>query len=215
MLFESPMTKLRLAQRPTLVALLTMVAAVATFGCSSLLTADPTPVPGAAATLTRSLRTPIPTTVQSPVPAAAVSPAPSRVATSASPGPSPAANQSIDEDDLAQLQRRMAQITSNSSLPGIEALLLDHVSLSTAQGGAVMDSVQAANWLRDRAGAGIKVNRLERGTQTLMVQVFTDGWPPQDPIQLGQVSFSLRKYDANGRPNDETGDWKIDVIDAE
>jgi hypothetical protein len=214
MLFESPMRKVRLAQRAPFVAALTLVAAVAAFGCSTLLTADPTPVPGAAATLTRSLRTPIPTTVQSPVPAAAVSPAPSRVASSASPGPSPATSQSGD-DDIAELQQRMQQITRSSSLPGIEALLLDHVALSTAQGGAVMDTVQAANWLRDHAGASIKVSRLERGTQTLMVQVFTDGWPPQDPIQLGEVSFSLRKYDANGRPNDETGDWKIDVIDAE
>jgi hypothetical protein len=45
--------------------------------------------------------------------------------------------------------------------------------------------------------------------------VLTDGWPTKDPITQGQVSFSLRRYDSNGRPDEDKGDWKIDVIDAE
>jgi hypothetical protein len=109
----------------------------------------------------------------------------------------------------------MDQIVSDQRLPGVEALLLDHVSLSTAQGGSVLDNAQAASWLRDRAGSGIKVTRLERGTQTLMLQVVSEGWPNADPIEQGRVSFSLRRYDANGRPEEENGDWKIDVIEAE
>jgi hypothetical protein len=49
-----------------------------------------------------------------------------------------------------------------------------------------------------------------------MLQVQTDGWPNKDPIQQGQVSFSLRRYDPNGR-QDETGggEWKIDVIEVD
>jgi hypothetical protein len=43
----------------------------------------------------------------------------------------------------------------------------------------------------------------------------TAGWTNKDPITQGQVSFSLRRYDNNGRPDEEKGDWKIDVIDAE
>jgi hypothetical protein len=193
---------------------LTLLAAVVAGGCSTLLTADPTPVPGAAATLTRSLRTPIPTTVQSPGPGG--SPSPARPGTSASPGPSPvAAAAGVDETEIAQLQQRLAQITSSPSLPNVEGLLLDHVSLSTPQGGSVLSSADTASWLRDHAGAGIKLNSVGRGTQSLMLQVSSDGWPVKDPIQQGMVTFSLRKYDSNGRPNDDAGDWKIDVIDAE
>ena len=192
-------------------------ASLAASACSTLLSAEPTPIPGAAATLTRSIRTPIPTPVRTPPPGAAASASPSRVAVAASPSPSLPANNSVVSDaDVAQLQRRIEQAVAGPDLPGIEGLLLDHVSLSTAEGGSVMDSGQAAAWLRDHAGPGIKVARLERGTQTVMLQVLTEGWPNKDPIQQGQVSFSLRPYDANGRPDQEGGgDWKIDVIQAD
>jgi len=196
------------------VVALALVAATAAAGCSSLLTADPTPVPGAAATLTRSVRTPIPTperSAASPVPSAS----PARVGSAASPGPATSSsNQTVSEAEVAQLQRSMEQAVASPDLPGIEALLLDHVSFSTAQGGSVMDTSHAAAWLRDHAANGIKVSRLDRGTQSLVLQVITDGWPNKDPIQQGQVTFSLRRYDANGRPDEENGDWKVDVIDA-
>lgn len=108
----------------------------------------------------------------------------------------------------------MDQIVASPDLPGLEGLLLDHVAFSTAQGGSVMDNSQAAAWLRDHAGPGIKVARLERGTQTLVLQVLTEGWPSKDPIQQGELTFSLRRYGANGRPDEDQGDWKIDVIEA-
>lgn len=131
--------------------------------------------------------------------------------------PSPAASTAVVRDtDVAELQRRIDQAVATPGLAGIEGLLLDHVSLSTPEGGSVLDRGQAATWLREHAGQGIRVTRVERGTQTLMLQVVTEGWPTKDPIQQGQVSFSLRPYDANGRPNEEGGgDWKIDVIQAE
>ena len=108
----------------------------------------------------------------------------------------------------------MEQTVASPDLPGVDALLLDHVSFSTAQGGSIMDLSQAASWLRDHAGNGIKVTRLDRGTQSLVLQVLTDGWPTKDPIQQGQVTFSLRRYDSNGRPDEENGDWKVDGIEA-
>ncbi len=171
-------------------------------------------MPGAAATLTRSVRTPIPTPERSAAsPVASASPA--RVASVASPGPaSPGSNQSVNEAEVAQLQRRIEQAVASPDLPGVEGLLLDHVSFSTAQGGSVMDASHAATWLRDHAASGIKVSRLDRGTQSLVLQVLTDGWPNKDPIQQGQVTFSLRRYDANGRPDEENGEWKVDVIEA-
>jgi hypothetical protein len=195
----------------------TVAAALAATACSTLLGAEPTPVPGAAATLTRSSRTPIPTPIRTPSTGASASASPSRVAVAVSASPSSAGGTPVASDsDLAQLQRRIEQAVGSPDLAGIEGLLLDHVSLSTAAGGSVLDSGQAASWLRDHAGPGIKVTRLERGTQTVMLQVLTEGWPNKDPIEQGRVSFSLRPYDRNGRPNEEGGgDWKIDVIEAE
>jgi hypothetical protein len=168
-------------------------------------------VPGAAATLTRSIRTPIPTPERSASPSAAVSPAPAKPAGS----PSPSAKPTSSADDIAQLQRRIELALGDPRLPAVEDILLDHVSLSTSQGGSVLDNEQAATWLRDRATTGIKVSRVEAGTQSVMVQAVTEGWPPKDPIEQGRVTFTLRRYAPNGRPDEERGDWKVDVIEAE
>jgi hypothetical protein len=126
-----------------------------------------------------------------------------------------ATRQGVTKEEIAQLQRRLDQTIGSASLPGIDALLLDHISLSTAQGGSVLDRAEAASWLRARAGPGMKVSAVERGTQTLVLQVVTEGWPNKDPIEQGQVSFSLRRYDASGRLDEDSGDWQIDVIAAE
>jgi hypothetical protein len=109
----------------------------------------------------------------------------------------------------------MEQTVSSPGLPDVESFLLDHVSLSTSKGGSILDSAQAAAWLRDHAGPGLQVTRIGRGTQTVMLQVETNGWPMKDPIEHGRVNFSLRRYDANGRPDEDSGAWKVDVIDAE
>ena len=193
-----------------------VVVGAAATGCSSLLSADPTPVPGAAATLTRSVRTPIPTPVRTPDASPSAAAAPSRVAVAGSPSPLPAGtSQAVQEADVAQVQRKVEQAVASPDLPGVESLLLDHVSLSTAQGGSVMNSTQAAAWLRDHAGPGIKVTSMQRDTQTLMLLLLTDGWPTRDPVQQGHVSFSLRRYDPQGRPDEDVGEWKIDVIEAD
>jgi hypothetical protein len=192
-------------------ALALFVVAISASACSTLLSPDATPVPGAAATLTRSIRTPIPTPERSASPSPALSPAAAKPAAS----PSAVAKPAATGDDTAQLQRRIEQALGDPRLPGVEDLLLDHVSLSTAQGGSVLDNDQAATWLRDRATTGIKVGRVESGTQSVMVQVVTEGWPMKDPIEQGRVTFTLRRYAANGRPDEERGDWKVDVIEAE
>ena len=193
----------------------TLVLTLAGAGCSTLLSADATPVPGAAATLTRSVRTPIPTPVRTPEASPAASAVPARVA-AGSPSPLAAAtSQAANEADVAQLQRRLEQAVASPDLPNIESLLLDHVSFSTPAGGSVMDNAQAAAWLRDHASSGIKITRLERDTQSPLLQAVSDGWPTKDPIQHGQVTFSLRRYDSSGRLDEDIGDWKIDVIEAD
>jgi hypothetical protein len=137
------------------------------------------------------------------------------VAVSASPGAT-ASDQGVSDADVAAVQNRIQQAIGSPDMPGIEALLLDHVSLSSSQGGSVMAAAEAANWLRDHAGPNLKVSQVTRGTQDVMLQVTTDGWPQKDPIQAGQLIFSLRRYDANGRQDDSGGgQWKIDVIEAD
>jgi hypothetical protein len=180
-----------------------------------LLGPDATPVPGAAATLTRSINTPIPTPIRTPSPAAGPSPSP-RLAVPASASPSPAADQAFSDADVTAIQSRVSQAVSSPDMNGIDSLLLDHISMSTAQGGSVMDSAEAAQWLRDHAGPGITVSEVDRSTQEVMLQIQTVGWPKNDPIQSGQVTFSLRRYDANGRQDESGGgEWKIDVIEAD
>jgi hypothetical protein len=179
-------------------------------GCSALLSEEPTPVPGAAATLTRSSRTPIPTPVKTAP--AGPSAVPSRVALAA---PSPGAGgRDLTDAEVGQVQERLQQALASPDLPDIEALLLDHVSLSTADGGQVLDAAQTASWLRDHAGRGIQVTRVDRSTQAVMLEAQTDGWPTQPPLQQGQVSFGFRPYDASGREDEDNGDWKVDVITA-
>jgi hypothetical protein len=79
-----------------------------------------------------------------------------------------------------------------------------------------MSGADAASWLRDRAGPGMSVTQVDRGAQEVMLVVLTDGWPAKDPIQQGNVSFSLRRYDPNGRQDDSGGgDWKIDVVEVD
>jgi hypothetical protein len=126
-----------------------------------------------------------------------------------------AADRSLGDADVASVQRQVADVVATADLPGLESLLLDHVSMATPDGGQVLDRAAAAGWLRDHAGRGISVSRVDRGTQTVMLQVLTIGWPTNPPLQAGQVTLSLRRYDANGRPDEDNGAWRIDVIDAE
>jgi hypothetical protein len=112
------------------------------------------------------------------------------VAVALSPGTTA---EGISESDVAAVQSRIQQAIASPEMPGIDALLLDHVSLSTPQGGSVLAGPDAANWLREHAGPNLKVSEVTRGTQDVMLQVTTDGWPPKDPIQTGQMIFSLRR----------------------
>ena len=100
-------------------------------------------------------------------------------------------------------------------MSGLDQLLLDHVSLSTKQGGSVLTNAQAVSWLKDRASTSVTVAQTDAGTQSVMLQVLTEGWPHTDPIEQGRVTFTLRRYDQSGKPDEEKGDWRVDVIDAE
>jgi len=175
---------------------------------------EPTPVPGAAATLTRSSRTPIPTPERTASPVAVSSPVAAKPAVSPVAAASPQASRSITDADVTEVERQVQSAVASADLPNIERLLLDRVSLSTPAGGEVLERAEAAQWLREHAGPGIDVSRVEPSTQTMLLEVLTQGWPKKDPLDQGVVTLNLRRYGPNGRP-DEAGEWKIDAIGAE
>jgi hypothetical protein len=197
------------------VVLLVLATTTSASGCQTLLGAEPTPVPGAAATLTRSSRTPIPTPTRDANPSPAVSPGPARSPAALASASPQASGRPVTQDEIAQIQREMERVVASSALADIEPLLLDRVSLSTPAGGQVLDRAAAADWLRQHASSGIKVTRVDPNTQTVLLEVQTEGWPARDPIEQGRVTFNLRRYAANGRTDEDNGDWKIDVIGAE
>jgi hypothetical protein len=171
-------------------------------------------VPGAAATLTRGSRTPIPTPTRDVNPSPAASPSPVRSPSPlAAASPKPTARE-VTQEEIDAVERQMAQVVASPDLPDIEALLLDQISLATPAGGQVLDRDQAATWLRDHAGPGITVTRVEPNVQTVLLEVVTEGWPANEPLEAGRMSFNLRRYNANGR-QDDSGEWKVDVIAAE
>ena len=194
------------------VALLAFVSAALASACGSL-TADPTPVPGAAATLARSSRTPIPTPVRENSPAPPTVTALASPAPAASPSPVVASGAATPED-IAGIRTAMQRTFASPDLPNIERWLLDRVSLSTPAGGQVLERAEAARWLRDHAGQGIDVTAVDESSQTLMLEVQTRGWPIEDPLEQGTVTLSLRRYGPGGQP-DDAGEWMIDVIGAE
>jgi hypothetical protein len=192
---------------------LSLVLATCASACESLI-AEPTPVPGAAATLTRSINTPIPTPVRAPSPPPG-SPTPSRApAAVASPSPAPS-GRGLSDADIAAVQQSIDKSLADPGLPGIEQLLLDRVSLSTSEGGQVLERAAAATWLRDHAGPGIHITRIDRSALSVLLEVQTEGWPAKSPINQGRVTFNLHRYDQGGNQDEDNGTWKIDVIGAE
>jgi hypothetical protein len=177
-----------------------------------MLGAEATPVPGAAATLTRSSRTPIPTPVPSPRPAVSVaSPSPARAVASPS---ALAGGRPVSEDEINELRAEMDRALATPDLAGIESLLLDHVLLSSSEGGQELDRGGAADWLRDHAGPGVSVTRVDRSSLSVLLEVLTEGWPIRPPVTDGTVTFNLHRYDPSGKQDEDNGSWKIDVIGA-
>ena len=169
-------------------------------------------MPGAAATLTRSSRTPIPTPLPSPKPAASVA-SPSPVRASASPSPI-AGGRPVSEEEINDLRQQIGRALSSPDLPGIESLLLDHVLLSSTEGGQELDRAGAADWLLDHAGPGLQVARVDRSSLSVLLEVLTEGWPIRPPVADGTVTFNLHRYDSSGKQDEDNGSWKIDVIGA-
>ena len=181
-------------------------------GCSALLGVEATPVPGAAATLTRSSRTPIPTPLPSPKPAAGLaSPSPARAAASPS---ALAGGRPVSEEEISDLRQQIDRALASPDLPGIESLLLDRVLLSSSEGGQELDRSGAAGWLRDHAGPGLQVARVDRSALAVLLEVLTEGWPIRPPVTDGTVTFNLHRYDPSGKQDEDNGSWKIDVIGA-
>jgi hypothetical protein len=199
--------------RPGWLVGLTLTLGVLSAGCASLLGPEPTPVPGAAATFTRAVNTPIPTPLRTPSPVgAAPSPSPGRAA---SPSAAASGGRAVSEAEINELRQQIGRSLASPDLPGIEDLLLDRVLLSTSEGGQELDRPGAAAWLRDHAGPGLQVTRIDRSALAVLLEVLTEGWPHRPPISEGTVTFNLHRYDASGKQDEDNGAWRIDVIGAE
>jgi hypothetical protein len=121
----------------------------------------------------------------------------------------------FDDGEVSDVEAEMERILSSPALLGIEALLLDSVSLSSPAGGQVLSRAESAAWLRDHAGPNIAVSSVDPSRQTMLIEVQSEGWPRRDPVEQGRLTFSLRRYAANGRLDEDRGEWRIDVISAE
>ena len=199
--------------RRDLWAVLTLTLALVSVSCASLLGPEPTPVPGAAATFTRAVNTPIPTPLRTPSPiGAAPSPSPGRAAAAS---PVAAGGRAVTEAEINELRQEIGRSLASPDLPGIETLLLDRVLLSTSEGGQELDRAGAAAWLRDHAGPGLQVTRVDRSALAVLLEVLTEGWPQRPPLTEGSVTFNLHRYDASGKQDEDNGAWRIDVIGAE
>lgn len=194
-------------------ALLAIVACAGTIGCDAVSSLDATEVPGAAATAARSARTAIPTPVDAASPVSALaSPSPPPLAVAS---PSTTLSSAAPDPNGTQTQAALQRALASPDLPGIENLLLNQVSLSTPDGGEVLDRPGAASWLRSHAGPGIQLTTFARSQQTVIIQAVTEGWPQQPPLTAGKVTMDFHRYDAEGHPDEESGNWMVDVIAAE
>lgn len=184
--------------------------------CSALL-AEPTPVPGAAATAARAFSTAIPTPQRAP--GAVVSPGPSPVpgrSPAAAAAPSPArAPLEISDAEVNDLRARLERAVASPDLPGIDALLADSVATSTPEGGDVLSREAAVAWLKERAAPGIRVTRVDRNALAVQLQAETEGWQAKPAGTQGRVTFSMHRFDPGGRQDQERGSWRIDVATAE
>lgn len=121
----------------------------------------------------------------------------------------------VTGDDLAEVQRRVEGVLASPDLPGIENLLFDRVAISTPAGGEVLERAAAAQWLRDRAGSGVRVLSVERNALSVALRVATDGWPQRDPMPTGQLALTFHRFAPDGQQDQEMGEWKVDVLTAE
>ena len=119
------------------------------------------------------------------------------------------------DQSIAEARHAFEQALSSPSLVGIEGLLLDSVSLASPTGGEVLERGAAAQWLRERAAAGLRISDFLRHQHLASLVIVTEGWQNLAPISSGRMSFNLHRYDQAGRQDDERGTWKIDVIVAE
>jgi hypothetical protein len=186
---------------------------------TAAVTPSPSAVPGAAATAARAAATPIPTAAQSPT-ASPVAASPPRASPPAAPSPglSPSPNAvgqgAMSEQSIAETRRAVDQTLNSPELPGIEALLIGTVSLSSPAGGTVLEREAAARWLRERAGPNIRIAQVQPYPDLALLEIVTEGWQPSESIG-GRLVFRLHPYAESGRQDEERGRWKIDVIATE
>ena len=186
-----------------------LVAAVALLpllGCgpNGDILADPTDVPGAAATAARRAATVIPRRESTPTPVVVPTPR---------PRPSPTSPFS-DAERQAQAVSVISSALQAKDATLLRPLLLDQVTLAPGgdQGADTLDREAALAWLQDRIGSGPAVVSQNLVENFGLLEVQTAPWDVKAPVATGTIVFNLHRYDAAGKQDPINGDWKIDVL---
>jgi hypothetical protein len=110
----------------------------------------------------------------------------------------------------------LEQALSSSSLPEIEQLLYSRVVITSDPyfTTETLEQGAAADWLRARAGDGLRVKQVQPHHHVPVVLAVTDGWFLDTP-DSGCLTFYFHRYAPSGALDEDSGDWKIDVLGPE
>jgi hypothetical protein len=107
----------------------------------------------------------------------------------------------------------LEQALISPSLPEIEQLLYSSVVITSYPyfTNETLDQRAAAEWLRARAGSGLRVKQVQPHHHIPVVLAVTEGWA-LDAADSGCLTLYFHRYAPSGALDEDSGDWKIDVM---
>jgi hypothetical protein len=121
----------------------------------------------------------------------------------------------LSERALSGIRTKLEQAVASAKLSGIETLLLEEVALSSRTTNGHLGRDEAAEWLREHAGPGLRLSHFERHHHVALLVAVIEGWPSLPPLEGGRLGLNLRLYDPTGHQDDQRGSWMIDALIAE
>jgi hypothetical protein len=107
----------------------------------------------------------------------------------------------------------LERVLGSPSLPEIEELLYSSVVITSSPyfTTETLEQSAAADWLRERAGSGLRVKQVQPHHHVPVVLAVTEGWSLDTP-DSGCLTFYFHRYAPSGGLDEDDGDWKIDVL---
>jgi hypothetical protein len=117
---------------------------------------------------------------------------------------------------ISEIRHSLARALSSRKLPDVEQLLYSSVVITSYPyfTTETLEQSAAADWLRARAGDGLRVKQVQPHHQIPVVLAVTDGWSLDTP-DSGCLTFYFHRYAPSGALDEDSGDWKIDVLGPE